>query len=72
MIRFLEMVESLRDFRPTHILGVAILLPAEYEWLSTFFQQIMGDLSNDTDRLITSSIEQTEIYCQSLLEKTER
>jgi hypothetical protein len=72
VIRFLEMVESLKEFRPTHILGVAILLPAEYEWLSTFFQQIMGDLSNDTDRLITSSIEQTELYCQSLLEKTER
>jgi len=69
MILFLEMVESLKDFRPTHILGVAILLPAEYEWLSTFFQQIMGDMSNDTDRLITSSIEQVELYCQSMTEK---
>ena len=69
MIRFLEMVESLKEFRPTHILGVAILLPAEYEWLSTFFQQIMGDLSNDTDRLIPSSIEHTEAYCQALLAK---
>lgn len=67
MVRFLDMVESLKDMRPTHILGVAILLPQEYEWLSAFFQQIMGEMSNDTDRLITSSIEQTDAYCQQLL-----
>jgi hypothetical protein len=65
MIRFLDMVDSLKDFRPTHILGVAILLPAEYEWLSAFFQQIMSEMSNDTDRIITSRIDQVDEYCNA-------
>lgn len=37
MEAFLQMVESMRDYRPTHILGICLLLPREYDWLIITF-----------------------------------
>jgi hypothetical protein len=61
------MVESLKEYRTTHLHGICLLLPVEYEQLTVFFQQILSDLSNDTTRLITSSIERAETFVYSLL-----
>jgi hypothetical protein len=47
-------------------LGVCILLPAEYEQLAFFFQSIMNDLSNETDKIITSSLEAVEEYVEKM------
>jgi hypothetical protein len=60
------MVESLKDFRHSHLHGICLLLPTEYEQLTIFFQQILNDLSNDTTRLITSNIEKAEEFISML------
>lgn len=60
------MVESLKEYRTTHLHGICLLLPTEYEQLTVFFQQILSDLSNDTTRLITSNIEKAEEFIQML------
>jgi hypothetical protein len=69
MLAFLNMVDSLKLFRATHVLGVCILLPQEYEQLAFFFQQLMNDLSTDTDRLITSSFAKVEEYVEKMFKQ---
>jgi hypothetical protein len=66
MLAFLNMVDSLKLYRASHVLGVCILLPQEYEQLAFFFQQLMNDLSTDTDRLITSSFASVEEYVDKM------
>jgi len=66
MVNFVRLTDSLKDKRPTHILGVCFLLPSEYEALSLFFNQIMNEMSNDTDRIVTSSYDDVDAYCNKM------